>query len=142
MTLAPTSSMCTWCHILGKDFPEISYPACTWGSHPYIRIEDELFNSFAHADDINLMCLKTDDVQILINICYQYSREWRFSFGINKTHCMISNKNPFIKYPSWNLGGHKINKANLRDLKAATGLVILLKFDPIHRFFSLCDLEI
>ena len=34
------------------------------------------------------------------------------------------------------------NKANLRDLIAATGLVILLKFDPIHRFFSLCDLEI
>ena len=34
------------------------------------------------------------------------------------------------------------NKANLRDLIAATSLVILLKFDPIHRFFSLCDLEI
>ena len=34
------------------------------------------------------------------------------------------------------------NKANLRDLIAATGLVILLKFDPNHRFFSLCDLEI
>ena len=34
------------------------------------------------------------------------------------------------------------NKTNLRDLIAATGLVILLKFDPNHRFFSLCDLEI
>ena len=32
--------------------------------------------------------------------------------------------------------------ANLRDLIAATGLVILLKFDPNHRFFSPCDLEI
>ena len=38
-----------------------------------IRIDNELFNSFAYADDINLMCLKTDDLQILINICYQYS---------------------------------------------------------------------
>ena len=36
----------------------------------------------------------------------------------------------------------EINKANLRDLIAATGLVILLKFDPNHRFFSPCDLEI
>ena len=36
----------------------------------------------------------------------------------------------------------KINKANLRDLIAATGLVILLKFDPNHRFFSPFDLEI
>ena len=35
-----------------------------------------------------------------------------------------------------------MNKANLRDLIAATGLVILLKFDPNHWFFSLCDLEI
>ena len=35
-----------------------------------------------------------------------------------------------------------ISKANLRDLIAATGPVILLKFDPNHRFFSLCDLKI
>ena len=34
------------------------------------------------------------------------------------------------------------NKANLRDLIAATSLVILLKFEPNHRFFCLCDLEI
>ena len=33
-------------------------------------------------------------------------------------------------------------KANRRDLIAATGLVILLKFDPNHWFFSPCDLEI
>ena len=36
----------------------------------------------------------------------------------------------------------ELNKANLRDLIAATGLVILLKFDPNHRFFSPCVLEI
>ena len=34
------------------------------------------------------------------------------------------------------------NKANLRDLIAVTGLVILLKFDPNHWFFSPCDLDI
>ena len=34
------------------------------------------------------------------------------------------------------------NKANLRDLIAASGLVILLKVDSNHRFFSWCDLEI
>ena len=34
------------------------------------------------------------------------------------------------------------NKANLRDLIAATGLVILLKLDSNHRFFSPCDFEI
>ena len=39
-------------------------------SHVGIRTEDELFNSFAYADEINLMCLKTGDLHILINICY------------------------------------------------------------------------
>ena len=34
-----------------------------------------------------------------------------------------------------------VNKANLRELIAATGLVILLKFDPNHRLFSPFDLE-
>ena len=35
-----------------------------------------------------------------------------------------------------------VNKANLRDLIAATGLVILLKLDLNRRFFSPCDLDI
>ena len=35
-----------------------------------------------------------------------------------------------------------LNKANLRDLIAATSLVILLKLDLNRRFFSPCDLEI
>ena len=34
------------------------------------------------------------------------------------------------------------DKANLRDLIAATGLEMLLKFGPNHQFFSPCDLEI
>ena len=34
-----------------------------------------------------------------------------------------------------------MNKTNLGDLIAATSLVILLKFDSNHRFFSLCDIE-
>ena len=42
---------------------------------------------------------------------------------------------PWKKHP-WT------NKPNLKDLIAATGLVILLKFDPNHRIFSLRDLEI
>ena len=36
----------------------------------------------------------------------------------------------------------QFNKANLRDLIAATGLVILLKLDSNRRLFSPCHLEI
>ena len=35
-----------------------------------------------------------------------------------------------------------LNKANLRDLIAATSLVILLKWDSNHQLFNPCDLEI
>ena len=35
-----------------------------------------------------------------------------------------------------------LNKANLRDLRAASGLVILLQLGWNHQFFSPCDLEI
>ena len=38
--------------------------------------------------------------------------------------------------------GKNMNKANLRDLIAATGLVILLKLDSNRRFFRPCDLEL
>ena len=61
--------------------------------------------------------------------------------------CRLCLNNPDIKmYQNDNrhfldLTLWKQNKANLRDLIAATGLVILLKFDPSHRFFSPCDLE-
>ena len=35
-----------------------------------------------------------------------------------------------------------LNKANLRDLIAAPGLIILVKLDSNRRFFTPCDLEI
>ena len=69
----------------------------------------------------------------------------------------IENTNLNIKYimymniSGWNdqvlyndefpCGNTDKNKANLRDLTATTGLVILLKLDSNHRFFSQSDLE-
>ena len=41
-----------------------------------------------------------------------------------------------------NISKSHYKKANLRDLIAGTGLIILLKFDQNHRFFSPYDLEI
>ena len=67
------------------------------------------------------------------------------SYCYESIELLLHDKNPvlwrlfwFYTYgPMW-----KENKANLRDLIAATGLVILLKFDPNHQFFNPCDLEI
>ena len=48
----------------------------------------------------------------------------------------------FVVSHDHEIGHMTLNKANLRDLIAATGLVILLKLDSNHWFFSPCDLEI
>ena len=56
---------------------------------------------------------------------------------------IIQNYSPVMQKTTLIYFGHKSrNKANLRDLIAVTSLVILLKFDPNHQFFSPCDLEI
>ena len=44
--------------------------------------------------------------------------------------------------PSLNASEVSLNKANMRDLIAATGPVILLKLDSNHQLFSPCDFEI
>ena len=61
------------------------------------------------------------------------------NFHFTEVRYQRSNENDATKFPSEII--YQTNKANLRDLIAATGLVILLKFDP-NRFFSPCDLEI
>ena len=74
---------------------------------------------------------------------------WTLRFTINST-VSISMAIVFIpmevdvsvKMPIINILRPGENKANLRDLIAATGLVILLKLDENRRFFSPRDLEI
>ena len=56
---------------------------------------------------------------------------WNTTSGKN----FITDASISGKMWKWN-----VNKANLRDLIAATGLAILLKFNPNHRFFVPCDL--
>ena len=76
------------------------------------------------------------------------SVRWPLMPAITNIHCIRSaikiKKNIYysekqIEKCNYTL---KRNKANLRDLIAATGLVILLKLDSNCQFFSLCDLEI
>ena len=82
------------------------------------------------------------------------SKLWRTSFSMNKptTWCksgLVSLVSSSCLYKTQtDRKYHSLsclvtaNKANLRDLIGATGLVILLKFDPNHRFVVPCDLEI
>ena len=69
-----------------------------------IKIGSSTFNSFAYADDVTLLSLCCNDLQLLIDLCESYSKKWRFSFGINKTKCMVAGRMPFKSLPKWKLG--------------------------------------
>ena len=71
-----------------------------------------------------VLCLANDTVDVLIP---------RHDLDLERGPTEIENK--------YRLKRNE-NKANLRDLIAATGLVNLLKLDSNHRFFSPRDLEI
>ena len=81
-----------------------------------VRVDSDIFNSFAYADDISVLSLNTTDLQILINICFTYSKTWKFNFGITKTKCMISGVNPFIDTPVWKLGGDAIENVDTIEI--------------------------
>ena len=65
------------------------------------------------------------------------TKSQRRNSAVSSTGCFEIKKMPSYEYRN-----SHYNKANLRDLIAVTGLVILFKLDSNHRFFSPCDLEI
>ena len=46
-----------------------------------LRVGDQLYNSFACADDVSLFASTVS--------CFNYSENWRFNFGIRKSKCLI-----------------------------------------------------
>ena len=80
---------------------------------------------------------------IMSSFVYHFKVIGEFELELQSGNAQFGSKSA-IFCPMWprNLMDDLENKANLRDLIAATGLVILLKLDSNHRFFSPCDLEI
>ena len=67
---------------------------------------------------------------------------WPWPFAWTSLLSMVMTPGNFMMIPWWEHGENIVNKANLRDLIAATGLVILFKLDLNRWFFSPCDLKI
>ena len=94
-----------------------------------LRIDKFLFNNFAYADDVNLLAASVPGLQRLIDVCYNYSKKWRFVFGFAKTRCTVFGDAKFYSPPTWTLGQDAVNNTdnldilgvNLRaDLKSST----------------------
>ena len=84
----------------------------------------------------------TSSILLALSFVHHF-KPWVNSNWSYSPEALNSGRNgPFFLSCDHEISRMTLNKANLRDLIAATGLVILLKFDVIHRFLSPCDLEI
>ena len=86
------------------------------------------FNSFAYADDVSLFSATATGLQNLIDICENYSKQWRFRFGINKTKCMIVGSDMFKRPASLYLGNNTID--NVDELEIL-GTIFSSKLNPL-----------
>lgn len=73
-----------------------------------LKIGKHKFNSLAYADDVNTFAAGTSDLQKLVDICFHYSRKWRFVFGIKKTKFFISGYKRLVINPILRLGDVQI----------------------------------
>ena len=104
-----------------------------------------LFDCGAHNNSIIMMMGELPVLYgaITSTVRFFFFSNYLYSVGAI-TSTVLTSRRPtnhtilIYKKLEWN----RFNKANLRDLIAATGLVILLKLDSNRRFFSPCDLEI
>ena len=85
-------------------------------------IGNELYNSFAYADDITLFCATVPGLQKLINICTDYAKNWRFNFGAQKSKCMAAGAGSkcFKSDPVWFLDNRKMETVCNLDILGVT----------------------
>ena len=74
-----------------------------------LKVNSELFNNSAYADDINLFAASVSDLQSLIDICYAYSQRWRFEFGLPKSKCLVVGTKHVVRNPVLTLGKNRLS---------------------------------
>ena len=82
------------------------------GTEHGVRIAKYIFNNFAYADDITLMAATCPGLQVLIDKCQAYAKQWRFTFGIAKTKCITFGKELLNQPSVWHLGHNCIEITN------------------------------
>ena len=55
----------------------------------------------------------------LIDICIDYSNDWRFKFGINKSKTVVIVKKDMYK-PTWYIGNNKLDRISEVELLGVT----------------------
>ena len=117
-----------------------------WSYSPETPNLSQNWHFFEPCDpEIWWMTFKNNRAPLLcyFKLCAAFRSHWWIQTGITvRKRANLGQIRCFLEPCDLEIWRMTLNKANLRDLIAATGLVILLKFDPNHRFFVPCDLEI
>ena len=77
-------------------------------------------NNSAYVDDVNLLATTIPGLQDLINYCNTYAKKWRFSFGLQKTNCIVIDKAITWVDPLWMLDNNRINITNSMTILGVT----------------------
>ena len=85
-----------------------------------VQIGDHKFNSLAYADDISLFSVTTSGLQSLIDCCSQYANEWRISFGIQRSKCMVVGKPILRQEPKFYLGQYIMKNEKSLEILGVT----------------------
>jgi hypothetical protein len=85
-----------------------------------VQIGSHKYNSVAYADDISLFTLTATGLQDMINCCTRYAEEWRLSFGVKKSKCMIIGKQILSEDPKFYLGSNVMCNVNNLDILGIT----------------------
>ena len=84
--------------------------------NPGVRIHNFHINSFAYADDINLLSTTSIGLQNLIDKCDHYARMWKMKFNPLKTNIVCIGKQPHITPPEWVIGNAKVSLSDNTDI--------------------------
>ena len=52
---------------------------------------------------------------VMLDICVNYSKRWRFKFNKDKSKCMITGECPFINEPKWSMNGFVLQNVNTQS---------------------------
>ena len=71
------------------------------GSKAGVRVGQQVLNILLFADDLVLIAQNQKELQMLLDIVYSYSAQWRFCFNIEKSKVLVftaKRSYPLIKY--------------------------------------------
>ena len=87
---------------------------------PGVRIHTFHINTFAYADDLNLLYTTASGLQKLINEYHNYAQIWRMKFNPLKTSIVCIGNQPHTIPPVWEIGNENVGLSEDTEVLGVT----------------------